>query len=323
MLPSHFQTRAATYNDAQAVTDLINACDIALTGEAETDADEILAEWQDPTTDLEHGTWVVLTPTGQLVGYETCEAPPESGRIILDGYVHPDYTGQGIGTYLLRQAEDCARQLITRYASDTQIVVHAGAYGHEEAAHRLFEAEGYQRIRRFWRMQIDMAAPPSEPLWPDGISIRPYVQEQDDRAIYEAVDEAFRDHWGHYTRPFEDWMRRMRSVPDFDPSLWYLAIDDASGEIAGVSLCNYRNHQPWLRSLSVRQPWRKQGLGMALLLYTFGEFYRRGYQNVSLGVDAENITGATALYERAGMRVVRTFDTFEKELRPGIARFTK
>lgn len=321
MLPDHFHSRAATWDDAQAVADLINACDIALTGEAETDVDEVRTDWQDSAADLEHGTWVVIAPDGQLVGYESCEAPPESGRIFVDGYVHPSSTGQSIGTFLLRQAESRASEHIAKYPADAQVVIHASVYAHEEAAHRLFEAEGYHHIRRFWRMQIDMTEQPPAPIWPAGIQIRAYVQGQDDRAVYEAVDEAFHDHWGHYTRPFEDWMRRMTEVGDFDPALWFLAIDSASGEIAGASLCNYQNQKPWLRSLSVRRPWRRHGLGMALLLHTFNEFYQRDYRTVGLGVDAQNISGATALYERAGMHVVRAYDTFEKELRAGIPAF--
>jgi hypothetical protein len=34
-------------------------------------------------------------------------------------------------------------------------------------------------------------------------------------------------------------------------------------------------------------------------------------------VDASSLTGALQLYERAGMRVLREFKMFEKELRPG------
>jgi ribosomal protein S18 acetylase RimI-like enzyme len=67
----------------------------------------------------------------------------------------------------------------------------------------------------------------------------------------------------------------------------------------------------------VRRPWRKKGLGLALLTHSFGEFYKRGMKTIGLGVDASNPTGATRLYQRAGMTVASEFLTFEKELRPG------
>jgi len=38
---------------------------------------------------------------------------------------------------------------------------------------------------------------------------------------------------------------------------------------------------------------------------------------VGLGVDAQSLTGATRLYEKAGIRVERQYDVYEKELRPG------
>ena len=55
----------------------------------------------------------------------------------------------------------------------------------------------------------------------------------------------------------------------------------------------------------MRRPWRRQGLGEALLLCSFRAFRERGYTRGTLGVDASSPTGATRLYERAGMRVYR------------------
>jgi ribosomal protein S18 acetylase RimI-like enzyme len=72
-----------------------------------------------------------------------------------------------------------------------------------------------------------------------------------------------------------------------------------------------------VNALGVRRPWRKHGLGLALLTHSFGEFFRRGEQIVGLGVDAENQTGATRLYQRAGMQVASEYVVYLKELRPG------
>ena len=60
--------------------------------------------------------------------------------------------------------------------------------------------------------------------------------------------------------------------------------------------------------------WRRRGVGLALLRHTFREFHLRGDTHVGLGVDAENPTGATRLYERAGMRVINELVLYEKEL---------
>ena len=55
-----------------------------------------------------------------------------------------------------------------------------------------------------------------------------------------------------------------------------------------------------------------------MLLHAFGELHRRGVEGAVLTVDSENRTGATALYERAGMRSVQASHTYVKELRPGV-----
>jgi ribosomal protein S18 acetylase RimI-like enzyme len=67
-------------------------------------------------------------------------------------------------------------------------------------------------------------------------------------------------------------------------------------------------------AIGVRRPWRGRGLGRALLLHTFAEFQRRGVNRISLGVDTQNPTGATKLYESVGMRVELEDAVFEKAL---------
>lgn len=89
------------------------------------------------------------------------------------------------------------------------------------------------------------------------------------------------------------------------------------GEKAWRTRSSHRSGDPtwgWVGTLGVRRPWRRRGLGLALLQHAFGEFRRRGMSRAGLDVDAENTTGAVALYEHAGMHVERRRDTFEKAL---------
>jgi ribosomal protein S18 acetylase RimI-like enzyme len=172
-------------------------------------------------------------------------------------------------------------------------------------------------------MRIHMETPPPAPAWPTGITLRRYNPETDLEAVYRADEEAFRDHFGHIEMPVEDGLKRfkhfMTGYEGFDPSLWFLAMD--GDKIAGICLCRKQAHSDpkvgWVNTLAVRRPWRKRGIGLALLRHAFGEFYRRGQCMAGLGVDAENLTGALRLYENAGMHVHHAFDLFEKELRPG------
>lgn len=101
----------------------------------------------------------------------------------------------------------------------------------------------------------------------------------------------------------------------FDLGVWFLAVAD--GEPVGAAICSMSEGVGWVDSPGVRRPWRKHGVGLVLLQHAVGEFHQRGLQRVALGVDAANPTGATRLYERAGMTVAQQHATYAKELRSG------
>ena len=177
------------------------------------------------------------------------------------------------------------------------------------------ETAGYDYVRSSFRMAVGLGEL-ARPEWPDGIAVSPY-DAADEEAVHAAQQEAFRDHWEHRDEPLEEWREWMVEPPSFDPSLWFVARE--GDEIAGVSLCRTSHSgdagHGHCSVLAVRRPWRRRGLGLALLRHSFVEMARRGMTRASLGVDAENLTGAVALYERAGMRVERRNDCWQKQLR--------
>jgi mycothiol synthase len=278
-----------------------------------------------PTVDLAEITRVVVSPNGEIAGYyEVWDLTPHT-NVNVWGRVHPGHRGLGIGSYLLNWADQRSLLAVDKAPSGSRVVSRGWVLTKNQLARQLFEAAGYNLIRYNYRMVINLDGPPVEPIWPDGIQIRSAVRDQGEREIYSAVDEAFRDHWGHVERPFEEnfqfWLSFWKN-DTFDPSLWRIAMD---GEhIVGFSLCLDHLYEDegmgWVATLGVRRPWRKRGLGMALLQDSFGELYRRGRRKVGLGVDAQNLTGAVRLYEKAGMHSdpERQYSVFEKELRPGI-----
>ncbi len=136
----------------------------------------------------------------------------------------------------------------------------------------------------------------------------------EERAIYDVDMEAFQDHWDFFPVPFDDWRDYFIGSETFDPELWFVAED--GDEIAGTALCSSARgpETGWVNVLAVRRPWRRRGLGRALLLHAFREFRRRGYERVGLNVDGENLTGAVRLYEQAGMRVAHREDSYRRPL---------
>jgi len=232
--------------------------------------------------------------------------------------VHPDYRGLGIGTYLIRLAEQCARELMTTLPQGKRVTLNSWAEGVNENAKALLEREGFIPLRTFFRMEIDMLGAPPVPQWSAEITVRTFVQGQDERLVFEADEDIFQDHWGYTPGNFAEWVRTGTKVATFDASLWFLAM--AGNEIAGYSLCllnvGEQINMGFVDSLGVRRPWRKQGLGLALLHHSFGEFYKRSIRHAELSVDAENLSGATRLYERAGMYRAKKYDVrYEKVLR--------
>jgi ribosomal protein S18 acetylase RimI-like enzyme len=187
--------------------------------------------------------------------------------------------------------------------------------GHE--LERLVAARDYRAIRASYTMEIELAdAPPAAPAPGGGIEIRAYRLGADEQATYEAQEESFEDHWDHHPQSIETWREFSVKQVNFDPSLWFLAWD--GDEVAGLSL-NFpeRSGDPgygWVGVLGVRRPWRRSGLGEALLRHSFRALHGRGRRRVRLSVDAESPTGATRLYERAGMRVIRRSNVWELTL---------
>ncbi len=315
--------RPAEMQDLEAAIALFNTCSLEQIGKEQFVVEDIRGEWESPSFDLEQDVRVVLAPEGELVGYvEVWETEPHV-RLYSWGRVHPEYRGRGIGTALLQWSEGRARQAIPKAPAGTRVSLLQQALATDEAAQELFRSQGFALVRYFFRMLIEMEEAPPEPLWPAGIEIRIFEQEKDLEALILADQDAFRDHWGFVERSLEEdlkrWEHWIASDPDFDPTLWYLAMDGE--EIAGLCLAKGRMTEDpnlgWVNVLGVRRPWRRRGLGLAMLHHCFGELYRRGNDKVALGVDAGSLTGATRLYEKAGMHVQRRHVSYEKVLRAG------
>jgi mycothiol synthase len=317
-LASDLKLRPVQWSDLQGVTQLIyDACAADGDTVVAVTADELKHEWQTPGFDLERDAFLVETYDGHIVGYEEFFNEHEHAKLRTDGYVHPDFKGRGIGTAMLRIIEQRARREVTLAESEVRVSLRSTIDNRDPVSHELHRNEGYQPLRYHWRMEINLDAPPPEPKLPEGIEMRPFMKGKHDIAVWQAQNEAFRDHWGSHDVTLEEWQRSRFDDPEFDSTLWAIAWDGRSAEVAGFSLNRYRMGIGWIRTLGVRRPWRKRGLGEALLLHSFGEFYRRGMKTIGLGVDAQNPTGATRLYQKAGMYAASEYVTYEKELRPG------
>lgn len=307
--------RPATLEDLQITHDLWLAYDLLYSGREEVSLEELRSSWSAPGLDLERDTRLVLNQEGELVACFQLEHR-QFVQFYVDLCIRPGYNDPQLADTLFALGEARARELMAEAEPGVRVslISWASSANHEALQH--FARFGLVEHRRSWRMEIDMAMPPEAPVWPAGVVLRPFVRGRDDRAVFEANDAAFQDHWGHLPGNFVRWKHHHLELASFDPSLWFIAMEGE--QIAGLALCARHGTEGWVDVLGVLRPWRSRGLGMALLRQAFGAFYRQDARKVGLGVDAQSLTGATRLYKRAGMYVAQENISCEKELRAGV-----
>jgi ribosomal protein S18 acetylase RimI-like enzyme len=158
-------------------------------------------------------------------------------------------------------------------------------------------------------MQIDLTEP-IEPGSPEGIEVGVIDPSQDLVAVHAVLHEAFAEDRSHHPASFDGWVEEETASPTYDPTLWLLARDGRSP--VGVLTASVGEGRGWIEYLAVLASHRGRGIGAALLLRSFSMLADRGLRRVLVSVDAQNPTGATAVYERVGMRIVNGWDQWER-----------
>jgi len=302
-LPSDLIVRSPAEADAQAVVDLMTACEIAEYGEADASLEDVLDEWAD--IDLAQDAWLVYTSSGQLTGYAAlfCDHTTAIDFYTLAGPGQVDLNG-----YLLARCEERLREIAGGEKGPVTvetIVPHTDAAGRQAA-----EAAGFAPRHYYFRMQVETDATAPLLPWPEGLTLRTIVPGQDDHEVYTFIQTAF-ERPGRVAPTFEQWQDFMMRADHFRPDLWFLLYDQA--ELVGAALCFDYPTYGWVRQLAVAQKWRRRGLGAALLQYVFAIFGRGGHVRVALAVDSDN-PNAVQFYEKVGMRCVRQYDAYRKTL---------
>jgi mycothiol synthase len=292
-------------DEFDAMLELMNAHQLAAFGEADYTADDLRTWLTTPYVVVERDIRV-LEHDGRLIGYADADPTREEPPLWwCDVKVDPSVDAGEVVAELVAWLEERAvegRLRVWTSEEDARIV---GA----------FAALGFEPIRHSYRMEIDLADELREPAWPSEISVRTATAE-DHRSVYDAVVEVWRDTNDPIDDTFEEWAHWHVERDSYDPSLWFLAV--AGDELAGFSICRPDPVDPvagYVNLLGVRRPWRRQGLGEALLLRSFEAFREKGLTRGTLGVDASSVTGATRLYERAGMSVYRNTVFLERAVR--------
>lgn len=145
------------------------------------------------------------------------------------------------------------------------------------------------------RRDLSSGVPPS--VWPDGVRLSDY-RPASAEAVHGLMERGYQQGGGRVPA-LDVWRERFESDAEYDPALCFIATD-AQG-IVGVVQCWT---SAYIKNLVVHPRAQRQGLGRALLLQAFHAFQQRREGFVDLKVLEDNHR-ARALYESAGMRVVR------------------
>jgi mycothiol synthase len=314
-------------SDIQALAGLMNAAASVDGAEYARTVEEVRRMMSAPLF-LPEENCFLFEVAGQLVAYGRVdlEEGPGNSVFFVRGTVHPDWRRRGIGTRVMERIE---QRIQERLEEASQQAVYANTWTQlkHEDRQALSRKMGYELARYFFDMERTLRKGGSpvevpEPVYPAGIVVQSMKERPDLEAVWLAVNESFRDHWGHTDLLLEQWQHWI-AEPAYRSDLWFIAWDTEHDEPAGVCLTSIepghnarvRRQEGWVRVLGVRRPYRKQGLGRALLLSGMKALQEEGMDWAMLGVDSENLTGALRLYEGAGFRPVKRSAAFRKVLR--------
>jgi mycothiol synthase len=240
----------------------------------------------------------------------------------MGAIVDPAWRRRGIGTWLQRHLEAHAHRLWQTHRSNERTpMMGAWAMDVEKDKIALLQRFGFEQVRWFFDMLRPSLDEIAEPMLPEGLEFRPLRNDQL-RQLWSADMEAFEDHWGGFDSS-EESFERWRKDPKFDLDLLVVAWD--GDEIAGgvvneineVENAAFNRKRGWLQSVFVRRPWRRRGVGRAVVLRSLQALRDRGMTSAGLGVDADNPTGALGLYTGTGFEVELRSAAYRKPLATG------
>jgi mycothiol synthase len=305
-LPPGYRSRAAARDDLDALVGLFQAADMVDVGFADPARDELLETWAEPWFDIELDSLLVEAPDGSPAAYAETIAKDATVQVFAFAKVHPEHRGRGVGSFVAASIE--ARS-VEKVPAGSTAPLRNGYPSTDAAAAALFAARGYEHVRSFWHMERAVVSDEPVPPDPGGIVIRMGSAGEDQRATWSVLESSFREHFGFESFTFEEWLAMWSAFPAYDPTWVLLAFD--GDEPVGVSILLPTEDVVWVAELGVLKPWRRHGIGTALLHRSFAFIAAQGYRQVRLGVDTQNATGATRLYERAGMTVRREYRVVE------------
>lgn len=315
--PPGWTTRRPTLDDITAILAVVQASDIAAVGEPDFSADDVREALTAPNTDPAEDCWLAVDPDGEVVGFAYPDNPSGGERDFVEVYVHPEH---GLPAHRPLLDLMLARVAVRAAAfGRDQVTVRCGAIPAEQHWVDTLTAAGFSFVKRYARMRRDLtgvATTPPEP--PPGVTVRP-VRADDDtemRRFHAVIEEAFADTLEHPPIDYDAWRVQLSKLASIAYDEWLVA--EVDGECAGVLQSADQaldRNEGWVKMLAVLRPYRRRGVGGALLRHAFTVYAAKGRAAAGLGVDLTNPTEPASLYRSVGMTPTYEADMFELQVR--------
>ncbi|MFD3924416.1 GNAT family N-acetyltransferase [Streptomyces sp. NPDC058595] len=222
----------------------------------------------------------------------------EPGQSRVNPHVHPDHRGKGVGSAILRAAEE-------HLAAEGATTVFT--WVNDEPASLAFAARrGYSPLRSAHFQRLDLAgAALSEPRLPDGCALTTGADFADDpRPVFEADAEATSDEPGDVGTDlddYEDWLNQTWNHPCLDRGLSTLVVAD--GRVVAFTLVHTDGATTYLSAMtgSLRE-YRGRGLARAAKTDSLRRARAAGYTDAFTNNDSGN-EPMLAVNSRFGYRI--------------------
>ena len=253
--------RSLRLDDAPALHQLELDCVPADGGTNLTTAEQYRGKLQEAEECLSTDTLCAADSAGRLAAsaWVTCDLHlKHEYRAFLDGRVHPDYRGRGLGSFLLEWMEARACEILSALPEARPAMLRIDFYDRDVDAVELLEKYGFRLALVEDTMRRGLSHPLPAGQLPEGLILVPW-SEQRATEFFEVYQDAFRERPGFPGWSEDTWRHNFTDYPDFRADLSLLAMEGTEG--VGFTICHAENEGDpqaggtgWVSQMGVRLP---------------------------------------------------------------------
>ena len=269
---------------------------------------KLLAEDLNYPNRLPEKNLFIAWKNNKIIGF--CQLIPEFeiGRSLMDILVHPNHRKQGIASELFCEASKRANAIGLN-------LIHVSIRETNEAAKCFLLRKGFNSIRRYHEMIVDLARLNLKPQGPAADPIRP-LREGEDNRLTTIQNGCFGGSWGFNPNTVEEVCYLLNSHGSSYEDVWLACKENQPAAYCWTRIHkdpNTRINKGRIHMIGVLPGHRGKGLGKTILHAGLNRLHQQGAQVVNLTTDSKN-ESAIRLYRSSGFSLHWSVLWFEKML---------